>query len=49
MNHLLSIEDLDREEIERIVAQAARFAEVLRPRDQEGSGLARADGAEPVL
>jgi aspartate carbamoyltransferase catalytic subunit len=28
MNHLLSIEDLDREEIERIVAQAARFAEV---------------------
>jgi aspartate carbamoyltransferase catalytic subunit len=28
MNHLLSIEDLDRAEIERIVAQAARFAEV---------------------
>ena len=28
MNHLLSIEDLDREAIERIVAQAARFAEV---------------------
>jgi aspartate carbamoyltransferase catalytic subunit len=28
MNHLLSIEELDREEIERIVAQAARFAEV---------------------
>jgi len=28
MNHLLSIEDLDREEIERIVEQAARFAEV---------------------
>ena len=28
MNHLLSIEDLDREEIERIVAQAVRFAEV---------------------
>ncbi|HEY5342045.1 MAG TPA: aspartate carbamoyltransferase catalytic subunit [Solirubrobacteraceae bacterium] len=28
MNHLISIEDLDREEIERIVAQAARFAEV---------------------
>ncbi len=28
MNHLLSIEDLDREAIERIVTQAARFAEV---------------------
>ena len=28
MNHLLSIEDLDREAIERIVVQAARFAEV---------------------
>jgi aspartate carbamoyltransferase catalytic subunit len=28
MNHLLSIEDLDRQAIERIVAQAARFAEV---------------------
>ena len=28
MNHLLSIEDLDREAIERIVAQAERFAEV---------------------
>ncbi|TMK99782.1 MAG: aspartate carbamoyltransferase catalytic subunit [Actinobacteria bacterium] len=28
MNHLLSIEDLDREAIERIIAQAARFAEV---------------------
>jgi aspartate carbamoyltransferase catalytic subunit len=28
MNHLLSIEDLDREGIERIVEQAARFAEV---------------------
>ncbi len=28
MNHLLSIEDLDREAIERIVEQAARFAEV---------------------
>src|SRR6202451_1608933 len=28
MNHLLSIEELDRAEIERIVAQAARFAEV---------------------
>jgi aspartate carbamoyltransferase catalytic subunit len=28
MNHLLSIEDLDREGIERIVSQAARFAEV---------------------
>jgi aspartate carbamoyltransferase catalytic subunit len=28
MNHLLSIEDLDREAIERIVSQAARFAEV---------------------
>jgi aspartate carbamoyltransferase catalytic subunit len=28
VNHLLSIEDLDREAIERIVAQAARFAEV---------------------
>jgi aspartate carbamoyltransferase catalytic subunit len=28
VNHLLSIEDLDREAIERIVEQAARFAEV---------------------
>lgn len=28
MNHLLSVEDLDRPAIERIVAQAARFAEV---------------------
>jgi aspartate carbamoyltransferase catalytic subunit len=28
MNHLLSIEDLDRQAIERIVAQAVRFAEV---------------------
>jgi aspartate carbamoyltransferase catalytic subunit len=28
MNHLLSIEELDRTEIERIVAQAQRFAEV---------------------
>ncbi len=28
MNHLLSIEDLDRAEIERIVEQAQRFAEV---------------------
>ena len=28
MNHLLSIEELDRTEIERIVAQAERFAEV---------------------
>jgi aspartate carbamoyltransferase catalytic subunit len=28
MNHLLSIEELDRAEIERILAQAARFAEV---------------------
>jgi aspartate carbamoyltransferase catalytic subunit len=28
MNHLLSIEDLDREAIERIIARAARFAEV---------------------
>ena len=28
MRHLLSIEDLDREEIERILAQAERFAEV---------------------
>jgi len=28
VNHLLSIEDLDRQAIERIVAQAARFAEV---------------------
>jgi len=28
MNHLLSIEDLDREAIERIVEQATRFAEV---------------------
>ena len=28
MNHLLSIEDLDRADIERIVEQAARFAEV---------------------
>jgi aspartate carbamoyltransferase catalytic subunit len=28
MNHLLSIEELDRAEIERIVAQAQRFAEV---------------------
>ena len=28
MNHLLSIEDSDREAIERIVSQAARFAEV---------------------
>jgi aspartate carbamoyltransferase catalytic subunit len=28
MNHLLSIDELDRTEIERIVAQAARFAEV---------------------
>src|SRR5665811_2304765 len=28
MNHLLSIEDLDREAIERIVEQASRFAEV---------------------
>jgi aspartate carbamoyltransferase catalytic subunit len=28
MNHLLSIEELDRAEIERIVTQAARFAEV---------------------
>ena len=28
MNHLLSIEDLDREAIERIIAQAARFSEV---------------------
>ena len=28
MNHLLSIEDLDRETIERIVQQASRFAEV---------------------
>jgi aspartate carbamoyltransferase catalytic subunit len=28
VNHLLSIEDLDREAIERIVTQAARFAEV---------------------
>jgi aspartate carbamoyltransferase catalytic subunit len=28
MNHLLSIDELDREEIERIVAQAQRFAEV---------------------
>jgi aspartate carbamoyltransferase catalytic subunit len=28
MRHLLSIEDLDREQIERIVEEAARFAEV---------------------
>jgi aspartate carbamoyltransferase catalytic subunit len=28
VNHLLSIEELDRTEIERIIAQAARFAEV---------------------
>jgi aspartate carbamoyltransferase catalytic subunit len=28
MNHLISIEDLEREDIERIVAQAERFAEV---------------------
>ncbi|MGH2904748.1 MAG: aspartate carbamoyltransferase, partial [Solirubrobacteraceae bacterium] len=28
MNHLLSIEELDREAIERIVEQAGRFAEV---------------------
>jgi len=28
MNHLLSIEDLDRAAIERIVAQAKRFSEV---------------------
>src|ERR1035441_2147492 len=28
MNHLLSIEDLDREAIERIIAQAERFSEV---------------------
>jgi len=28
VRHLISIEDLDREAIERIVAQAQRFAEV---------------------
>ena len=28
MNHLISIEDLDRADIERIVTQAERFAEV---------------------
>ena len=28
MNHLLSIEDLDRADIERIVTQAERFSEV---------------------
>ena len=42
MKHLLSIEDLDRAAIERILDRAARFAEVVRPRDQEGPRAARA-------
>ena len=49
MNHLLSIEDLDRAAIERIVEQADALRRGLRPRDQEGPGAARADGAEPLL
>ena len=44
MNHLLSIEDLDRAAIERIVAAGRALRRGLRPRDQEGPRAARADG-----
>ena len=49
MNHLLSIEDLDRAAIERIVDAGGALRGGLRPRDQEGAGAARTDGAEPLL
>ena len=35
--HLLSIDDLSREDIERILGRAESFAEVVRARDQEGA------------
>ncbi len=49
MNHLLSIEELDRAAIERIIEPGRAVRGGLRPRDQEGPGAARADGAEPLL
>jgi len=49
MRHLLSIEDLDRETIERICDRAASFAEVADRRDQEGPRAPRPDSAEPLL
>ena len=45
MKHLLSIEDLDRAAIERIVALGDDVRRGRRPRDQEGADAPRATGA----
>ena len=49
VRHLLSIEDLDRDAIERILALAANFARGRRPPDQEGALAARPPRDQPLL
>ena len=46
---LLSIDDLSRADIERILDRAESFAEVSGPRDQEGADAARAHRGQPLL
>ena len=49
MRHLLSIEDLERADIERILERAAVVRRGLRARDQEGPRAARPHRGQPVL
>ena len=49
MRHLLSIDDLDRDGIERILDRAESLRRGLRTRDQEGPGAARPHGRQPLL
>ena len=49
MNHLLSIEDLDRAAIERHLRPRRRVRGGRRARHQEGARAARAHGPEPLL
>ena len=49
MNHLLSIEELDRPAIERIVEQATRFSEVSDREIKKVPGPPGPHGPEPLL
>ena len=49
MKHLLSIADLSRSDIERVMTVAESFAEVVGARHQEGADPARPHRREPLL
>ncbi len=49
MRHLLAIEDLERDDIERIIARARELRRGRAPRHQEGPDAARAHDRQPLL